>query len=724
MDPVKIEAIMNWKPPRNVTEVRSFLGLAGYYRRFVQGFSVIASLLTRLLWKGVKFEWDDKCQSSFKRLKEILVEAPVLIQPTSGRDYTVYSDASRIGLGCVLMQDGKVVAYASRQLKPREQNYPTHDLELAVVVFALKILRHYLYGEKCRIYIDHKSLKYLLTQKDLNLRQRRWLELLKDYDCIIDYHPGKANVVANALSRKMISTLTLKIFDWRLAPDGALLAQLNMIPDLKQMIVNAQKNDAKLQEMAQLVSTGDKTDFVINGSGGLLYKNRLCVPNDMDLKKKILYEGHNTVFTMHPGSNKMYQDMKQSYWWQGMKKDISEYVAKCLTCQQVKAKHQVPSGLLNPLPIPHWKWDNITMDFVSNFPLTQRKHDAIWVIVDKLTKSAHFLHIRLDYSMDRLADLYMNEIVRLHGIPVSIVFYRDPRFTSRFWKELQSAFGTRLNFSIAFHPQTDGQSERVIQVLEDMLQGCVLDFPGSWDRYIPLMEFAYNNSYQSSIGMAPYEALYGRRCRTPICWTEMNEHKIIGPELVKDTKEKVQIIQQRLKAACDRQRSYANLKRKDIEYEVGDKVFLKVSPWKKILRFGRKGKLSPRFIGPYEILERVGPVAYRLALPLELAKLHDVFHVSMLRRYRSDPSHILPVQDIQVQEDFTFDEEPKAILDREIRQLRNKQVPLVKVLWQHQGMEEATWEPESTMRVQYPQLFSSGNFEDEIYFKGRRIVTP
>ena len=192
VDPMKIEAIMNWKPPRNVTEVRSFLGLVGYYWRFVQGFSVIESSLTRLLRKGVKFEWDDKCQSSFERLKEILVEAPVLIQPTSSRDYTMYSDASRIGLGCILMQDGKVVAYASRQLKPHKQNYPTHDLELAAIVFPLKIWQHYLYGEKDRIFFtDHKSLKYLLTQKDLNLRQHRWLELFKDYDCIIDYHPGK-----------------------------------------------------------------------------------------------------------------------------------------------------------------------------------------------------------------------------------------------------------------------------------------------------------------------------------------------------------------------------------------------------------------------------------------------------------------------------------------------------------------------------------------------------
>ena len=246
-------------------------------------------------------------------------------------------------------------------------------------------------------------------------------------------------------------------------------------------------------------------------------------------------------------------------------------------------------------------------------------------------------------------ELYVSEIVRFHGIPLLIVSDSDPRFTARFWEELQSAFGTRLNFSTAFHPQIDGQSEKVIQVLEDMIRGCVLDFSGSWDRYIPLMEFAYNNSYQSSIGMTPYEALYGRRCKTPICWIELDEHKIIiCLDLVKDMEEKVQIIQQKLKAASDRQKSYTNLKRKDIEFEVGDKVFLKVSLWKKILHFGKKGKPSPRFIGPYEILERVGPVAYHLALPLELAKLHDVFHVSMLRRYHSDTSHILPVQDIQV----------------------------------------------------------------------------
>ena len=371
VDPTKIETVVNWKPPRNVTEVRSFLGLAGYYRRFVRGFFIIASLLAKLLRKGVKFEWSDKCQNSFEQLKEMLVEVLVLTQPTSGKEYTLYSDASRIGLGCVLMQDGKVVAYASRQLKTYEQNYPTHDLELAAVMFDLKIWQHYLYGEKCRIYTDHKSLKYLLMHKEINLIQRRWLELFKDYDCRIDYYPGKVSVVADALSRKAMASLLIQHSEWRVVSDGAILAQLKAQPILKQMTIDAQKNDEEMQKKVWMVKDGNKTDFSVKEAESLYLWNRLCVPDDKELKKKLLFEAHNMVFTMHLGSNNMYQDLKQHYWWKGMKRDMTEYVSKCLTCQQVKAKHQVPTGLLNPLPIPQWKWDNITMDFVSGFPLTQ-----------------------------------------------------------------------------------------------------------------------------------------------------------------------------------------------------------------------------------------------------------------------------------------------------------------------------------------------------------------
>ena len=255
-------------------------------------------------------------------------------------------------------------------------------------------------------------------------------------------------------------------------------------------------------------------------------------------------------------------------------------------------------------------------------------------------------------------------------------------------------------------------------MLEDTLQTCVMEFPGSWDRYIALMEFSYNNSYQSSIGMELYEALFGRRCRTLVCWTTLNEHKVIGPNIVKDTEDKVQVIRLSLKVASDQNKSYIDLKMKDIEYE----VFLKVSPWRKVLRFGKQGKLSPRFISLSEVIQRIELVAYRLALPLELANLHDVFHVFMLRRYRSDESHILLMQEVQVNQDYSYDEEPKAILAREVKQLRNKQVPLVKVLWKHYGMEETTWESEATMRTQYPHLFySSINFKDEILVRGREL---
>ncbi|KAL4030699.1 hypothetical protein IC575_008949 [Cucumis melo] len=434
VDPYKVEAIVNWERPISATEVRSFLGLAGYYRHFIKDFSRLALPLTALTRKNVKFEW--------------------------------------LGLGCVLMQDGNVIAYASRQLKEHECNYPTHDLELAAVVLALKIWRHYLFGEKCHIFTDHKSLKYIFDQKELNLRQRRWLELIKDYDCTIEYHPGKANVVADALSRK--SRLP------KSALCGIRVALLNELRGSKAV-------------------------------------GRLCVPNISELKNAILEEAHGSAYAMHPSSTKMYRTLKKTYWWSGMKQEIAEYVDRCLICQQVKPVRQRPGGFLNPLPVPEWKWEHITMDFLFGLPRTSSGHDGIWVIVDRLTKTTRFIPIKMTSTLDQLARLYVDKIVSQYGVPVSIVSDRDPRFTSKFWPSLQKAMGTGLKFSTSFHPQTDGQSERTIQTLEDMLRACVLQLKGSWDIHLPLMEFAYNNNYQSSIGMTPYEALYGRPCRTPVC---------------------------------------------------------------------------------------------------------------------------------------------------------------------------------------------------------------
>ncbi|GAB2284509.1 hypothetical protein Dimus_039673 [Dionaea muscipula] len=375
----------------------------------------------------------------------------------------------------------------------------------------------------------------------------------------------------------------------------------------------------------------------------------------------------------------------------------------CLS--RVKAEHQRPAGRLQPLPIPEWKWEHITMDFVTGLPTTRNGHDSVWVIVDRLTKSAHFLPVKVTFSLERLARLYIREIIRLHGAPVTIVSDRDPRFVSKFWGALHREFGTRLSFSTAYHPQTDGQSERTIQTLEDMLRACALDWRGNWDDHLPLMEFSYNNSFHSSIEMAPYEALYGRKCRSPSCWTEVGERQILGPELVDEASQKIAMIRERLATAQSRQKSYADHRRRDLEFQVGDKVFLKVSPWRGTIRFGQKGKLSPRFIGPFEILDRVGVVSYRLALPPSLAGVHNVFHVSMLRKYVHSPDHIIDFEPLHVRDDLTFEEQPVEILDRKDKVLRNKTVPLVKVLWRNQVVEEATWEREDEMREKFPHLF-------------------
>ncbi|GJY13775.1 putative reverse transcriptase domain-containing protein [Tanacetum coccineum] len=292
----------------------------------------------------------------------------------------------------------------------------------------------------------------------------------------------------------------------------------------------------------------------------------------------IMHESHKSKYSIHPGSDKMYHDLKKLYWWPNMKAIIAEYVSKCLTCSRVKAECQKPSGLLVQPEIPMWKWERITMDFVTKLPKTSTGHDAIWVIVDRLTKSAHFIPIRATDSMETLTRLYIKEIVSRHGVPIFIISDRDSHFTSRFWQSLQNALGTQLDMSTAYHPETDGQSERTIQTLEDMLRACVIDFGKGWDKHLPLVEFSYNNSYHASIKAAPFEALYGRKCRSPVCWAEVGDSQLTGPEIIQETTEKIVQIRQRLQAARDRQRSYANVRRKPLEFQVGDRVMLKVSP--------------------------------------------------------------------------------------------------------------------------------------------------
>ncbi|KAJ0918395.1 putative nucleotidyltransferase, Ribonuclease H [Helianthus annuus] len=418
-------------------------------------------------------------------------------------------------------------------------------------------------------------------------------------------------------------------------------------------------------------------------------------------------EAHKSRYSVHPGSDKMYKDLRIQYWWPGMKKDIALYVSKCLTCLKVKAEHQRPSGLLEQPEIPVWKWENITMDLITKLPRTKKGHDAIWVIVDRLTKSAHFLPICEDYSADKLAQIYVDEIVARHGVPLSIISDRDARFTSHFWRTMQSAMGSQLNLSTAYHPQTDGQSERTIQTLEDMLRACVIDFGGSWDSHLPLIEFSYNNSFHSIINMAPFEALYGRKCRSPVCWNEIGEAQLTGPAIILETTEKVKKVRDNLQTARSRQKNYADLKHKPLDFQVGDRVLLKVSPWKGVIRFGKKGKLAPRYVGPFKIVERIGKVAYRLELPPELGNVHPTFHVSNLKRCLADENLHIPLDKIRVDKTLKFVEKPVEIMEREVKWLKRKRIPLVKVRWESKRGPEFTWEREDQMKAKYPHLFQS-----------------
>ncbi|GJT26250.1 putative nucleotidyltransferase, ribonuclease H [Tanacetum coccineum] len=652
VDPAKIESIKDWTSPKSPTEIRQFLGLAGYYRRFIEGFSKIAKPMTKLTQKKIKFEWGDKQEAAFQLLKQKLCSAPILALPEGSEDFIAYCDASKKGLGAVLMQREKVISYASRQLKIHEKNYTTHDLELGAVVFALKIWRHYLYGTKCTVFTDHKSLQHILDQKELNMRQRRWLELLSDYDCDIRYHPGKANVVADALSRKE-----------REPPLRVRALVMTISLDLPKQILNAQTEARKPENI--------KSEDV----GGMLIENAKFPEAIREQKLEPRADG-----TLD--SDKMYssQGEKKLDWWPNMKADIATYVNKCLTCAKVKAEHQRPSGLLVQPKLPRWKW------ITSPWILSTKLPNDVLKIVPKGSVT----------SMD----------TRLNHLPIVT---QDSQ--SNFWRSLQSALGTNLDYEYCVPSATDGggggpESERTIQTLEDMLRACAIDFGKGWVNHLPLVEFSYNNSYHASIKAAPFEALYGRKCRSPVCWTEVGEAQILGPELIQETTEKIIQIKQRMQAARDRQKSYADLKRKPMEFQVGDKVMLKVSPWKGVVRFGKRGKLNPRYVGPFKVIERVGEVAYKLELPEELSRVHNTFHVSNLKKCHADEPLAVPLDGLNLDDKLHFVEEPVEIVGREVKRLKRSRIPLVKVRWNSKRGPEFTWEREDQFKKKYPHLFT------------------
>jgi hypothetical protein len=519
------------------------------------------------------------------------------------------------------------------------------------------------------------------------------------------------NVVADTLSHKAhynylpIVNISGEGSSVRITP---IMAQYTvaLTPMLRGEIIAAQSIDAGVAHIKRRLTEDDPkvNYFHVDEEGTLYFKDHLVVPMNHELRKKIFDEAHTSKLSIHLGSTKMYHDLKTQFWWTHLKCETTCYMAECDMCRRVKADHMTPAGLLQPLSILACKWEDISMDFIVGLPLTGHKFNSIWVIIDQLTKSAHFFPAHTFYRAERYTELYISRIMCLHGVPKTIISDWGPQFIARFWEQLNDSLGTHLIHNSAYHPQTDGQTKRVNQILEDMLRDYVLNYPDKWDKCLPLAEFSYNNSYQESLRMAPFEALYGHRCRTPVNCIKPVERMIFGHDLITEAEDIVHRIQSNLKVVMAWQESYANKWRRSLEFKAGDRVYLCVSPTWGVKRFGIKGKLAPHYIGPFLILARLRNVAYCLELPPALVGVHNVFHVSQLKKCLKPPVDVI-VDDVpSLDADLSYPEHPVKILDQQDWVMRHRMIRFSKVQWSRHSEQEATWDTEEFLHSKYPEF--------------------
>ncbi|KAJ9559068.1 hypothetical protein OSB04_013682 [Centaurea solstitialis] len=704
VDDTKIQAIRDWKIPSNVTELRGFLGLSGYYRRFIQGYGEIAAPLTELLKKN-QFAWSDEAQGAFEELKVRLSNAPVLRLPNFTEEFVIETDASGFGLGAVLMQNDQPVAYFSQALGLRAKQKSVYEKELMAIVFAVKKWRPYLLGKHFTVRSDQKSLRFLLEQRVVEPEYQKWVVKLLGYNFSIVYKPGKNNNAADALSRKVgdVECASIGGPQWR--HWDTLLQEID--------------NDEFLMKLkADLLADASAHKGFALQQGVLLFRGRLVIPRKSTMIPTLIEEFHSSPIGGHSGEDRTYQRIAAELFWVGMRKDIIDFVKQCDVCQRNKSVTGSPAGLLQPLQLPEMIWEEVSMDFIEGLPKSQGMN-SILVVVDRLSKYAHFIGLKHPFTAPAVAELFVKEVVRLHGVPKAIVSDRDKVFLSSFWRELFKLQGTKLKYSTAYHPQSDGQTEVVNKCLEQYLRCWVSDRPKDWFKWLAWAELSYNTSYHSSLKCSPFRILYGRDPPPLVRYKESSARfPAVEQELLRREEIWDEARMQLLKAQC-RMKQRADLKRKEVSFVVGDWVFLKLRPYRmKSLVRGNNPKLVARFYGPYRILEKIGLVAYKLELP-NSARIHPVFHVSQLRQAvgQCNSSKDFPTQ---ITEDLELLAEPEDILD--VRVLEGGDAGQLEVLVKWKGLPEfeASWEVLEALVQQFPDH----HLEDKVKVWGGSIAQP
>ncbi|KAD4180155.1 hypothetical protein E3N88_28746 [Mikania micrantha] len=705
VDQDKVAAVESWPVPTNVKEVRGFLGLTGYYRRFVKHYGLIARPLTNLT-KTEGFTWNEETAQAFNSLKQALITAPVLKLPDFSAPFIVECDASSEGVGAILSQADHPIAYFSKALSFNNRLKSAYDRELLALVLAVQKWNHYLMGRHFFIKTDHYTLKFLLEQRVTTIEQQRLLLKLMPYDFSIVHRAGKENKGADALSRRPFTAQLCAL----------LLPKSLTLSDIRQALHIDPYTLALIQKLEADSSSVPHFTWV---DQLLLYKGRIVVPADPSIRNNILRETHATPMGGHGGFLKTYKRVSLQFFWPKLKQDVRTYVQECLICQQQKYETLAQAGLLQPLRIPNRVWEDISLDFIVGLPVSHRV-DTIMVVVDRLSKYAHFLALKHPFTAKIVAAVFCNEVVRLHGYPRSIVSDRDTIFLSNFWQELFRLGNTTLQMSTSYHPQTDGQTEVVNRCLEAYLRCFAHEQPLKWSSFLSWAEYSYNTSFHSSLRTTPFNVVYGRDPPTLHSYVtgDTNNADLEAQLLLRD--DMLQLLRANLQKAQDRMKSQADQKRRELSFQVGDAVFLRVQPYRqRSLAKKRFEKLSPRFYGPYFIIKKVGPVAYELALPDD-ARIHPVFHVSMLKPARGSVPPT-PAPSLPITNDWEVDLQPAQILSHRWRQVHTSKVLELLVSWDTRPLEEATWEDYDLFADQFPHF----RLADKSFFReGSSDTTP